>query len=173
MKYVLMALFIATLVSCKADKETPEAIDNYNDAASDITITSYDYNGFKPFLEKQDGKVHIINFWATWCKPCVEELPYFEMINSQYSNEDVTVTLVSLDMPSMVDGHVIPFVKKNQIKSDVILLDDPDANCWIRDINAQWTGAIPATIIYKNGKQKFYEQTFTFNQLQKELKSFL
>ncbi len=95
------------------------------------------------------------------------------MINSQYSNEDVTVTLVSLDMPSMVDGHVIPFVKKNQIKSDVILLDDPDANFWIRDINAQWTGAIPATIIYKNGKQKFYEQTFTFNQLQKELKSFL
>ena len=149
-----MALFIATLVSCKADKETPEAIDNYNDAASDITITSYDYNGFKPFLEKQDGKVHIINFWATWCKPCVEELPYFEMINSQYSNEDVTVTLVSLDMPSMVDGHVIPFVKKNQIKSDVILLDDPKQNRWIPKVDKDWSGAIPATIIINENNTK-------------------
>ena len=173
--YFFMVLMV--LISCKDNQQsqsaTKEESEEYVAVANHDTVQSYNYSGFKDFLEKDNDKVQVINFWATWCKPCVDELPYFEMINAQYSKDDVEVTLVSLDMPSMLDSHVIPFLKKRNIGSKVILLDDPDSNYWIPQIDKSWTGAIPATIIYKGDKRKFYEKTFTFNELQKELKEFL
>lgn len=170
---LLIAIISVSFASCKNEEKNATAIDNFSSVDNTVSIKSFDYNGFEKYLTKNDGKVHVINFWATWCKPCVEELPYFEMIGSQYSKDKVDVTLVSLDMPSMVDGHVIPFLKKNNITSDVILLDDPDSNYWISQIDKDWTGAIPATIIYKGNNKKFYEKSFTFNELQQELKTFL
>lgn len=165
--------FLTATVLLNACKHQPEATSDGSDNIDSINVDSYDYNAFESYLTKDDGKVHIINFWATWCKPCVEELPFFEMINKQYSQDAVDVTLVSLDMPSMVEGHLIPFLEKHKITSEVILLDDPDSNYWIPKVDKDWTGAIPATIIYKGSKRKFYEKSFTFNELQQELKTFL
>lgn len=138
-----------------------------------VEIPIYDFESFKPLLSIQDGKTRVINFWATWCKPCVAELPYFELINSRYSNDKVEVILVSLDLPKHVESKLVPFIKRQNIKSQVLLLDDPDANSWIPKVDAEWSGSIPATIIYKGGNSKFYEQSFTYNQLEKELKKML
>ncbi len=127
----------------------------------------------KNFLQKKNDSIYVINFWATWCKPCIKELPAFEKIASDYSTEKVKVLLVSLDFPEKIESQVIPFIIKNNIKSEVVLLDDADANSWIPKVSKDWSGAIPATIIYKNEDRKFYEQSFTFEELEKELKTFL
>ena len=127
----------------------------------------------RQYLQKKNDSVYIINFWATWCKPCVKELPAFEKIASDYSSKKVKILLVSLDFSDKIESQVIPFIQRNNIKSEVVLLDDADANSWIPKVSPQWSGAIPATVIYKKGDKKFYEQSFTFEQLETELKTFL
>ncbi|MFC5269972.1 TlpA family protein disulfide reductase [Adhaeribacter terreus] len=104
----------------------------------------------------------VMNFWATWCKPCVKELPYFEAINTKYKGQPVKVMLVSMDSKKDLQTKVLPFVKKRNLRSDLYLLDEPDANSWIDKLELKWSGAIPATIFFNNQKQlyRFEEKEF-------------
>lgn len=114
---------------------------------------------------------YVINFWATWCKPCVKELPYFERLNRESEHKKVRVLLISLDFKRNLDSHLKSFLKKNNIQSKVVLLDEPDYNSWINDVSADWSGAIPATIFIKgsSGKKSFHEKEFTYEELITEL----
>jgi thiol-disulfide isomerase/thioredoxin len=114
----------------------------------------------KEILESKDGKTHVVNFWATWCKPCVKELPYFEEIINRFDKDEVKVTLVSLDFLKQIDTKLIPFIKKNNIKSKVVLLNAGDPNAWIDKVDPEWSGAIPITLVFKDGKMYFYEREF-------------
>jgi thiol-disulfide isomerase/thioredoxin len=78
----------------------------------EMDLEVYDFNGFKKFLNKKDDKMYVINFWATWCAPCIKELPYFEKINKAYHNQNVEVILVSLDFPHLYDSKLKPFIKE-------------------------------------------------------------
>ena len=135
----------------------------------DIKVASYNYEGLEVFLKKKNDTIYVINFWATWCAPCIKELPHFENIGKQYAKDKIKIILVSLDFPKKVVSNLIPYIKRKQLQSEVIHLDDPDANSWIEKVNETWSGAIPATIIYKNDSYSFYEQSFTFEELEKEV----
>lgn len=136
-------------------------------------IRVYDYNGLEALFKKEDDITYVVNFWATWCKPCVEELPHFEAINRKYKGDKVEVVLVSLDFPSRARELLIPFMKKKGISSDVVLLDDPRQNTWIPKVDKSWSGALPATVIFNRNKRSFYEKSFTFKELEAELLSFI
>lgn len=136
-----------------------------------ISVASYDFQSLEPLLKMQNDTTYVINFWATWCKPCVEELPNFEKLNATYQHQKVKVVLVSLDLPKQVESGLIPYILRKELQSKVVHLKDPDANAWINKVDPQWSGAIPATIIYKANKRKFYERSFTYEQLEKELKT--
>ena len=140
---------------------------------STTKIPSLNYKELEPLLSKNNDSIYVVNFWATWCKPCIKELPAFEKINAEYKTKKVKVILVSLDFPDHIEKQLIPFVEKRNIKSEVVLLDDADANSWIPKVNENWSGAIPATIIYSNSERKFYERSFTYEELETELKSIL
>ncbi len=131
------------------------------------------FQDFEPVLRREDDMVHVVNFWATWCKPCVAELPYFEKIHEKYKDKNVQVTLVSMDDAKKLDKKVRPFVEKKQLKSELVLLDDSDYNAWIDKVSPKWTGAIPATYIYTKDKSSFYQQEFTYEELEKTVKSFI
>lgn len=133
----------------------------------------YDFDGLEPMLYRTDDKTYVINFWATWCAPCVKELPYFEKINAEQKNNNVEVILVSLDMPKMWESHLIPFINEKGLESQVVVLDDPDQNTWIPKVDKNWSGAIPATIIYNKDKRSFYEQSFTYDELNDHLHKFI
>ncbi|PWH81852.1 thioredoxin [Algibacter marinivivus] len=176
---LIIAIFLMAS-SCEGKKKTAEVLKVDNDelvkkeiATTDFELEVYDYDGFSAFLEKKDNKVYVINFWATWCAPCVKELPYFEKLNAAYKNESVEVILVSLDFPHLYDKKLKPFIKEKKLISKVVALDDVDMNTWIPKVDKDWSGSIPATIIYKNDNSKFYEQSFTYEELEKELKQFL
>jgi hypothetical protein len=94
-------------------------------------------------------------------------------LNSQYRSKKVKVLLVSLDFPDNIESRVIPFMVKNKIESQVVLLDDSDANSWIPKVSETWSGAIPATLIYNKRERKFYEQSFSFEELQNQLNKFI
>ncbi|WP_026705902.1 TlpA family protein disulfide reductase [Flavobacterium soli] len=137
-----------------------------------IVVKSYDYNGLEYFLKQDNDTTYVVNFWATWCMPCIEELPYFEKLNAEYKDQKVKVILVSLDMSKQVESRLIPFMQKKKLQSKVLLLNDPDANAWIERVDQSWSGAIPATVIYKKQNRKFYERSFTYEELEKEVKQF-
>ena len=136
-------------------------------------VPSLDFSELNTFLTKDNDTTYVVNFWATWCKPCIKELPAFEKLNTEYSDKKVKVLLVSLDFPTKVTSQVIPFMEKNNIQSQVLLLDDADANNWIPKVSKEWSGAIPATLIYSNATRLFYERSFTFEELQEELNKFI
>lgn len=167
-------LLIFLIVSCKNDTvnkdDVLEVVSN-SELISDLEI--YDYEGLQPFLNRNDDKTYVINFWATWCAPCVKELPYFEKLNANYKDKNVEVVLVSLDFPRHYEKKLKPFIKKHNLQSNVIALDDPDQNKWIPAINKDWSGAIPATIIYNKDERKFYERSFNYEELETELQTIL
>ncbi|WP_194767121.1 TlpA family protein disulfide reductase [Tamlana sp. I1] len=178
----LNVLFVAILLmaSCAKQKKNEAAtktalnkVETLNTSESEVDLEVYDFNGFEKFLNKKDGKIHVINFWATWCAPCVKELPYFEQLNEAYKNKNVEVLLVSLDFPHLYDSKLKPFIKDRKLKSKVVALDDADMNTWIPKVDETWSGSIPATIIYKNDKRLFFEQSFTYEELENEVKQFI
>ncbi|MEO9076563.1 MAG: TlpA family protein disulfide reductase [Gelidibacter sp.] len=172
---VFLLLVVVLMISCKQEAGENHIISN-PDKSSDYVPTPlevYDFEGLKPFLKTDTNKIFVVNFWATWCGPCVKELPYFEAINANYSHRNVEVLLVTLDFPKKYDSHVKPFIKKHDLKSKVLALNDMNSNTWIPEIDPDWSGAIPATLIFNKDKRQFYEQTFTYEELETELKPFL
>lgn len=117
--------------------------------------------GLQPLLDKvtkADGNtLYVVNFWATWCAPCVKELPYFEDANKKYAGKNVKVVLVSLDFLSE-EANVTKFVSAKKLQSDVYLLNAGNPNDWIDKFDPAWDGAIPATVMYKAGKKVYFRQ---------------
>ena len=129
----------------------------------DIPIV--DFEGLEPLLNTRTDTTYVVNFWATWCIPCVRELPVFEDINNKYQDQKVKVVLVSLDFPGQLNSKVIPFLEETGIRSEVILLADPNSNMWIDKVSPDWSGSIPATLIYNKNSRQFFEQSFEFGEL--------
>jgi thiol-disulfide isomerase/thioredoxin len=117
-------------------------------------------------LHNENDTLYVFNFWATWCKPCVAELPYFEKLNKIYASEKLKIILVSLDFADEIDTRVMPFLLKNNIQSKVILLDESNPNTFIDKVSTQWSGAIPATYIFKGKLNSFYEKSFNYEELE-------
>ena len=139
------------------------------DTSSNDTIEIVDFDGLYGKIDLSVDKTYVINFWATWCAPCVKELPYFEEVNKQSKDNNTEVILVSLDFPSQIESKLKPYLKKNKIKSKVILLDDSKINTWVPKVSEQWDGGIPATLIVNSSNYNFYPKPFEKEELFTEI----
>lgn len=130
------------------------------------------FDEFEKAVIKEDENVYVINFWATWCAPCIKELPYFEKLHTD--NKKVKVILVSLDSQKDLEKKLIPFIERKKITAEVILLSDKDYNTWLPKIDTDWSGAIPATLIIHGKKKVFAEREFdNFTELNDYVTSFI
>ena len=121
---------------------------------------------------KDDNTTYVINFWATWCAPCVKELPYFEKLHRE--NNDVKVILVSLDSKKDLDNKLIPFLKRKKITATVVHLTDKDYNNWLPKVDANWSGSIPATWVVRGEQKQFIEHEFeSFDSLRDYVNSII
>jgi thiol-disulfide isomerase/thioredoxin len=122
----------------------------------------------KAMILEPSEKLKVVNFWATWCAPCIKELPYFEKLNEERA--DVEVILVSLDLDLDPNPEKVnKFVSRRGIKSKVLLLDERDPDSWIDQIDQTWSGALPATLIVnsKTGQRKFIGKELAPGELNK------
>lgn len=129
------------------------------------SIQVVDFEQLQSRLELRNDTTYVVNFWATWCLPCIKEMPAFQQLHKEYASEKVKVLLVSLDFIKHIDLRLIPFIEKHQLSPEVIVLNDPDANAWIDKVSPDWSGALPATLIFNRNFRGFYEQEFNYISL--------
>ena len=138
----------------------PEAGPDTTPVEDSLTIRILNYEKLKPMLHVENDTTYVVNFWATWCSPCMAEMPYFLALDSLYADKPMKLLLVSLDFKKDYLRKLQPFVKSKGLEDKVVVLEDNNANFWINDIEPSWGGAIPATLVYKNGQRTFFERTF-------------
>lgn len=108
---------------------------------------------FGKFRDSAKGKVLVLNFWATWCGPCVAEFPELVALDAKYRDKGMKLVGITADDPDDVQPKVIPFIIKHQVKFDIIRQDTDDPEEMMSQITKDWNGVIPATFVYdKQGK---------------------
>lgn len=158
---LLSLLSLVFILACNTST-TPETKTKQEPTISPTInkISVVDYDGLAPIFAQQSDTTYVINFWATWCKPCVTELPYFLELHEKYKDQKYKFIFVSLDFPKQIEKKLIPFLQKNPLPGKVIVLDDSDSNRWIPEVDPEWSGAIPATVVYNSDHKIFAEKSF-------------
>ena len=123
------------------------------------------FDDYRHILQNRNDTTYVVNFWATWCKPCVEEMPGFLALDDKYREKQFKLILTSLDFEKGIESKVHPYILNNDIQTEVVLLSDPKVHNWIDRVNPEWVGSIPATVIYNRDFYLFREGMFTFEEL--------
>lgn len=141
-------------------------------AASSQTVAKWKIEDVVKSFSGKNDTVYVVNFWATFCKPCIEEIPDFIRIVEKYKTQKVKLLLVSLDLPSYYPAKIAAFAKKNNYKTNIVWLNETNADHFCPMIDAKWSGAIPSTIIVNNktGYKKFAEDQMKPEEFEAALK---
>jgi len=122
-------------------------------------------------MGKQDDTVRIFNFFATWCKPCMEEMPDLLASRAATKGDKVRFWFISLDFKKDLSRKVELFTTKSGLQGAIALLDETDYNSWLPSINKNWEGNIPATLfVFPKGiNSKFLARQLRANEIEKIL----
>jgi thiol-disulfide isomerase/thioredoxin len=127
------------------------------------------------FAIRNADKPTIFNFWATFCKPCVQEIPYFQQLTKKYDSAGVRLVLVSLDLTEAYPKQIQTFASKHNFKSPIKFLDETNADIFCPAVDSSWSGAIPASLFVNNktGYRRFFEEQLSKEKLEKEINAML
>lgn len=162
-------LCLGLLVSCDSNKQSNTDSLKVKGKIQDISIVTT-FDQLNQFYNLNSDTTYIINFWATWCKPCVAELPYFNKTAKDFEGKKIKFVFVSLDFINTIEKNVKPFLAKNPLNGKVIILGDQDVNTWGSEIDNKWDGAIPVTMLLNKNKKASRLGSF---QNENDLKRFI
>jgi thiol-disulfide isomerase/thioredoxin len=133
------------------------------------------FDELSKMMSQKNDTTYIFNFFATWCQPCVKEFPAFQRFSERYTGKKMRLIFVSLDFKKDFRERLLPFLKKNHVKNEVVLLDETDGNTWIDRVDSAWDGNLPATLVINNGKHihQIFAKDFTYASLDAAMKPFL
>ncbi len=133
-------------------------------------IKRWKINELLEYIEKSDSAL-VINFWATFCAPCIEEIPYFQTISKQYASNKVKLLLVNLDFKEYYPDKIAGFAKKHDFTAEIVWLDEEKPDQFCPMIDKTWSGAMPATLFSNkvNGYRKFFESQMNAERFEAQL----
>jgi thiol-disulfide isomerase/thioredoxin len=134
------------------------------------TIPKWKMSVLEEYIKTSETPV-IINFWATYCVPCIEEIPYFLELTKKYEDKGVKLILVSLDFEEAYPDKIRNFSVKRRFTAPIVWLDETDADYFCPKIDNSWSGVMPATLFVNNktGFRSFYEEKISREKLEEEI----
>ena len=153
MRFNIFCILLIIAINCKAQ-----------------SIQVIKFNELKQRVYNNSDTLYVVNFFASWCAPCLKEIPAFLQLIDSSQNSKTKVLLVSVDFKTDAEKNLEPIINK-YLLPPIYLLDEPNGNIWINEIDNNWSGAIPATLIVKkNRKRRFIVTSLTFAKLIKLIK---
>lgn len=139
-------------------------------SAHSQTIPAYSARDLVQRVSGSDT-TYIVNFWATWCIPCISELPQFAALYDHYQGKPVKIIMVSCNLEEEYPGKLEAYVTEKNIRQEVVWLSDTDIDYYRPAIDERWSGQIPSTIIFDNKRQQRYiiEEVTTAAEIEKIL----
>lgn len=133
-------------------------------------VTSVKVTDLEKTIKESKGPL-IVNFWATFCVPCLQEIPYFQEMTDQYKSKNVSLVFVSLDMKEAYPAKVSDMAKKLKLSYPVVWLDETNADYFCPRIDTSWTGGMPSSLFVNNvtGYHKFFEEPLSREKLEQEI----
>ncbi len=138
---------------------------------SNAQIPIWKITDFEKYIATHSGKVLVFNFWATFCKPCIAEIPAMIRAVDSLQSVNAELILVSVDVASNYPNRLNAFVQQRNWKTNITWLDETDADYFCPKVDSSWGGSIPATLIIntRNGYRAFFEEEFTAEKLRKAI----
>ena len=126
------------------------------------------------YIKKSDHPM-VVAFWATWCGPCVEEIPWLQEGVKKFADKKIELVLVSLDFPRDYPSKVNAAVKEKKFNATIFWLDETRADYFCPKIDTAWDGSIPSSLYINNktGYRRFFNRQLTDRQVEPELKEML
>jgi len=166
------AAFLLWSTACQNNNSTQTA-ENYPPIRYSAESLRYfqAYVEMEPALHQNNDTTYVFNFWATWCKPCVKELPYFEQAWRKFHKQPIKIVLISLDFPNETEQKLLPFLEAHQLHPDIWVIYDVNVYSWMPQVDETWTtSAIPATLIRRNGKRLFHDKAYeSYEELEQDI----
>lgn len=124
---------------------------------------------------KESKSPLIVNFWATFCVPCIQEMPYFQDLVQQYKSKNVSLLFVSLDLKEAYPTKVNEMAKKLKLAYPVVWLNETNADYFCPKIDTSWSGGMPSSLFVNNstGYHKFFEDQLSKEKLDKEIQEMI
>jgi len=148
-----------------AEKEDLVAKSDREWAAEPVTLEMIDEAGVKDLLKNNSDKLRLINVWATWCGPCVNELPSFVTINRMYRRRDFEFITISADNPEKKD-KVLKALKNLHAANTNYLFSTDDKYKLIEAVDPKWNGALPYTVLVEPGGKIVYGKQGTIDAME-------
>ncbi len=124
-------------------------------AMEPVKLDTITEQGVKELMKNNGDKLRLINIWATWCGPCVEEFPEFVTINRMYRSRDFEFISISADDPSLKE-KVYKFLKKEEASNKNYIFNTDNKYKLIEAVDPQWQGGLPYTILVEPGGKIVY-----------------
>ena len=127
-------------------------------AAEPVTLTKADVATLAALRKNDSGKFRLVNFWATWCAPCVAEFHEFVEVNRMYRHRDFEFIAVSMNQPDE-EKRVLAFLKQKQASNLNYIFASAEREPLINAFDPQWQGEAPYTVLLDPEGRVIYQQT--------------
>ncbi len=160
MRLLLPFLFLALLSTCgdPAPSEPAPPVSTLLAPAGPPPVYA-DYAEVSALFAQRNDTTYLINFWATWCKPCLEELPLLQQLQDSCSDAPLRVILVSLDTEAGAIARIPDYLSGRAIDLPTLVLTD-ERRTWMRALDENWDGSLPTTFVYRNALRYIYRRNF-------------
>ena len=132
-----------------------DSIQRWN--AEPVSLGTIDRKGVKKLADNDTKKLRLINVWATWCIPCVEELPELVAINRMYRRRGLELVTISLDGVKKRE-HALKFLKEKHVAAANYIFDSEDKDELAEALDKEWPGPVPYTILIAPGGKVLYRK---------------
>lgn len=154
---ILLLLLLVTLAGC-SDPNPVAPVSTFLGPASAPPVYK-DYSALAPLFQQRNDTTYLVNFWATWCKPCLEELPLLQQLAEESSDAPLRVILVSLDTEPGAIDRIPGYLQNRGIDLPTVVLTD-ERSSWKRELDEKWDGSLPTTFVYRNDLRYIYRRPF-------------